>query len=137
MVADLYVPDVLDAAAVLVAAFGRCDTEAYFAAFASDASFIFPTDDRVPLSLDEYRTDWDSWIAEGWSVVCCVSTEQTVHLVGRTGAVFTHRVATTVRLASGDLLDSSERETIVFTRDETGVVLATHEHLSSLQPLDS
>ena len=38
---DACVAQVLEAARALVAAFARTDTEAYFAAFSEDASFIF------------------------------------------------------------------------------------------------
>ena len=52
---------VLAAAARLVDAFSRHDTDAYFAAFAEDASFIFHNLDRVLTSRDAYRAEWRLW----------------------------------------------------------------------------
>jgi ketosteroid isomerase-like protein len=128
--------DVLAAAAALVDAFGRHDTEAYFAAFRPDATFCFHTH-PVPLrTRAAYEALWASWEADGFAVLGCTSSEQHVQLLGGAGdgaedvAVFTHRVATRLRLAEGEPEESlDERETIVFSRGDDGW-RAVHEHLS-------
>lgn len=126
--------EVLDAAAALVAAFGRHDTAAYFAAFRADATFCFHTHPEPLRSRSAYEELWSSWEADGFHVLGCTSSEQHVQVLGDAAdvAVFTHRVATRLRLATGqpeELLD--ERETIVFTRNlAPGGWLAVHEHLS-------
>ena len=120
--------DVRRAAHALVSAFGSNDTEAYFACFADDATFLFHTTDRLLASTDEYRQEWARWVAEdGFRVVDCVTEGTAVQMLGET-AVLTHRVRTTVAGKAGtDVLE--ERETIVFTlRDDRW--LGVHEHLS-------
>jgi uncharacterized protein (TIGR02246 family) len=120
--------DVRRAAATLVAAFGSNDTEAYFACFADDATFLFHTTDRLLTSTEEYRQEWDRWVAEDEFRILDCSTEDTaIQLFGDT-AVLTHRVRTTVSTRAGaEVL--RERETIVFARRD-GRWLAVHEHLS-------
>ncbi len=122
--------EVQDAADRLVAAFAATDTEAYFAAFSPAATFIFHPEDRSLSSRDAYRTLWDSWLAGGWQVLECRSSEQSIQLLGST-AVFSHRVATTVRIdRDGGHESSDERETIIFSRAADGSLVCVHEHLS-------
>ncbi|XBB69919.1 nuclear transport factor 2 family protein [Nocardioides sp. WV_118_6] len=122
---------VLAAADHLVAAFAATDTDAYFACFAPDATFVFHTE---PARLDDraaYEALWASWLADGWQVLACASTERKVQVAGST-AIFTHTVRTTVRPAAGAAEESyAERETIVFTATGAGLV-AVHEHLSPI-----
>jgi ketosteroid isomerase-like protein len=121
---------VLAAAARLVGAFSGHDTDAYFAAFAEDASFIFHNLDRVLTSRDAYRAEWRLWEArDGFRVLDCRSTEQHVQIAGDV-AVFIHAVETDISM-SGERITNRERETIVFRR-EAGEWIAFHEHLSVL-----
>jgi ketosteroid isomerase-like protein len=121
--------EVLAAAASLVDAFGRHDVESYFAAFREDATFVFHSHPEPLGSRAEYEALWRSWEQDGFRVLSCVSSERRVQDLG-TVAVFTHRVATRVRLGGvEDRLD--ERETIVFARDRDRWV-AVHEHLSQV-----
>jgi ketosteroid isomerase-like protein len=128
-VTELTEPAVLAAADDLVAAFAATDTAAYFAAFAPDATFCFHSE---PARLDDraaYEALWKSWLADGWRVVACESSDRLVQLVGDT-AIFTHTVRTTVRPETDAPEESyTERETIVFTAGAEGL-LAVHEHLS-------
>lgn len=112
----------------LVSAFGSNDTEAYFACFADDATFLFHTTDRLLASAEEYRREWARWVAEDdFRVLDCTTEDTVVQLLGET-AVLTHRVLTTVAGRSGtDVL--RERETIVFVRRD-GRWVGVHEHLS-------
>jgi kynurenine formamidase/ketosteroid isomerase-like protein len=127
---DLSRQEVEEAAERLVAAFAATDTEAYFAAFSPDATFIFHPENEALGSRSAYRTVWNGWLADGWCVLECRSTEQHIQLLGST-AVFSHRVATTVQTdRSGGRLESDERETVVFTRGPHGSIVAVHEHLS-------
>ncbi|NVP57362.1 YybH family protein [Mycoplana rhizolycopersici] len=113
----------------LVGAFGRHDVEAYFAAFAEDATFIFHNLDRVLTSRDAYRAEWRLWEErDGFRVLGCRSSEQRIQLAGGT-AIFTHRVETQVEFG-GEPMETEERETIVFQQDQHGAWLAVHEHLS-------
>ena len=126
--------EVLAAAASLVDAFGRHDVDAYFAAFSPDATFCFYTHPRRLGSRAEYRQLWGTWEQDGFRVLSCESSQQHVQDLGDV-AVFTHRVATRVRLAGDEsLLD--ERETIVFVSAEDGWI-AVHEHLSPVPPEDA
>jgi uncharacterized protein (TIGR02246 family) len=121
--------EVQRAAGALVAAFGRGDLEAYFACFAPDASFLFPTTAGLLPSTDAYRREWARWEAEdGFRVLDCSTSDTDVRVFGDT-AVLTHRVRTTVS-ASGTTSVLHERETIVFSRQDDGRWLAVHEHLS-------
>lgn len=123
---------VLAAAADLVAAFAGHDVDAYFDAFASDASFVFHTHPARLESRAEYEQLWRSWEADdGFRVLRCRSSHQRVQVFGST-AVFTHDVATEVRVAGAEVA-SEERETIVFERRD-GRWLAVHEHLSPAAP---
>jgi ketosteroid isomerase-like protein len=119
--------EVLAAAAALVDAFGGHQVDAYFAAFRPDATFVFHTHPARLDSRAAYEALWASWEQDGFRVLSCASSEQAVQDLGDV-AVFTHRVATRVRLDGvEEALD--ERETIVFTRSADGWA-AVHEHLS-------
>jgi ketosteroid isomerase-like protein len=120
--------EVTTAAAALVDAFSRHDTDAYFAAFAPDASFIFHNNDSIIRSRKEYQDLWASWETEGFRVLGCTSIGGIVQMLGDDVGVFTHQVRTV--LADGDSsVETGERETIVFQRFGT-TWLGVHEHLS-------
>lgn len=122
---------VLTAARHLVEAFGSNDTEAYFAAFSEDATFLFHTTPSVLESRAAYRALWDSWQQDGFRVLGCESRGARVSVQGDV-AIFMHEVATCLRLG-GEEMESLERETIVFRqRDAQGPWLACHEHLSAM-----
>ncbi len=117
----------LAAADALVAAFAATDTAAYFACFSPDATFVFHPE---PARLDNraaYEALWAGWLAAGWRVVSCTSTDRLVQLHGDL-AVFTHSVRTTTSENSVETT-TDERETIVFARVGERL-LAVHEHLS-------
>ncbi len=121
---------VLDAANSLISAFSRHDRDAYFAAFAPTATFIFYNLDRTLKSRADYEAEWDLWEQrDGFHVVKCTSTDQHVQLHSNV-AVFTHNVETEVRFGT-DLVTNFERETIVFEKTPAGNWLAVHEHLSA------
>lgn len=128
---DACVAQVLEAARELVAAFARTDTEAYFAAFSEDASFIFHAWPVPLLSRAAYREVWEGWLRDdGFEVLDCLSSNTFVSLQSEDVAVFCHDVATRLRIQGEESLNH-ERETIVFRRDpKQGRWLATHEHLS-------
>ncbi|MCU1522441.1 MAG: Kynurenine formamidase [Arthrobacter sp.] len=127
---SLTLEEVGAAADGLIAAFATTDTVRYFAAFSPDSTFIFHPEAHTLDSRAAYRTLWDGWVASGWRVLECHSSERNIQLLGTT-AVFSHRVRTTVQTNStGGTFVSDERETIVFARATDGSVLAVHEHLS-------
>ena len=122
---------VLDAAAALVEAFGSHDKKAYFEAFDREATFVSHPHHEPLRSRAAYERLWSLWEQEdGFHVLSCSSADQHVQLLGGGAvAVFTHRVATTVRSSAGeDRL--VERESIVFEHGADGRWLAVHEHLS-------
>ncbi len=120
---------VLAAADRLVEAFGRHDSEGYFAAFATSASFIFYNLNRRLQSRAEYEAEWSLWeTRDGFRVRGCRSSDRVVQIAGSV-AIFTHSVETNLAF-NGEPTTSSERETIVFEKQETGEWLAIHEHLS-------
>lgn len=120
--------EVLKAAADLVAAFSSHNTNAYFAAFDENASFVFHNLDRRLLSRGEYEAVWAEWEQDGFKVLGCQSSAQHVQIISDNVAVFTHTVRT--QLADGDgSIESGERETIVFHR-VNDAWLGIHEHLS-------
>lgn len=124
---------VLEAAAALVDAFGRHDTDAYFASFAPDATFTFHTTAEPLRSRAAYEALWAKWEREdGFHVVSCESSDPFVQVVGENHdiGIFTHRVSTAVRTNAGTET-VAERETIVFARGADGRWLAVHEHLSA------
>ena len=115
-----------EAAQRLITSFGDHDVEAYFASFAPSATFIFHSHPQVVPSRDAYRSLWESWEAEGFRVVSCVSSNQKISAISPEAAVFTHSVRTLLDGADKELF---ERETIVFHRDGNRW-LGVHEHLS-------
>ncbi|BBE24115.1 hypothetical protein MN0502_29980 [Arthrobacter sp. MN05-02] len=125
--AHLTKEDVLRAAVALVEAFRATDTQAYFACFAEDATFVFHTEDRRLASRAAYEQLWSTWLDAGWRVTDCSSSDRHVQLLGDV-AVFTHDVRTTTETA-GATETTRERETIVFRRS-AGTITAVHEHLS-------
>jgi ketosteroid isomerase-like protein len=119
--------DVLTAASAIVDAYAATDAERYFALFAPEATFIFHTEPARIEDRAAYERLWREWVAAGWSVASCVSSEQRVQLFPG-GAVFTHSVGTSVDTIDGRE-SYRERETIVF-RLEADTLVAIHEHLS-------
>jgi hypothetical protein len=120
---------VLAAATDLVDAFGRHDTTAYFEAFDPRATFIFHNCPERLASRAAYEELWQRWVNDdGFTVLACESSNQSVQMLGSTGAVFSHDVSTTVRTHAGTET-TQERETIVFEL-VGGAWLAVHEHLS-------
>ena len=115
------------AAQALIDAFARNDTEAYFAAFAEDATFLFHTLPAPLLSRAAYRDVWAGWQADGFAVLGCQSRNAHISLQGDV-AIFMHDVDTHVRFDDEES-HFSERETIVF-RHYGARWLACHEHLS-------
>ena len=124
---------VLDAARALVEAFGAHDTDAYFASFSPEATFVFYTHDDPLRSRDAYRELWSSWERDGFRVLSCASSDQHVQVLSDDVAVFTHDVHTVVR-TGGEEEAVDERETIVFRRTSEGGWSAVHEHLSPAAP---
>jgi ketosteroid isomerase-like protein len=119
--------EVLAATDRLVEAFAATDTEAYFGCFAPDASFVFHPEAERFDDRSTYERVWAGWLADGWSVVSCESTDRLVQVHGDT-AVMSHTVRTVTSVA-GEQDETLERETIVFAR-ASGALLAVHEHLS-------
>jgi ketosteroid isomerase-like protein len=121
---------VLAAADALIEAFARHDRDAYFASFASNASFVFHHVDTPLRTRADYEALWRDWEREqGFAVLGCESRDRDVQVLGDT-AVFTHSVRTQLRTVAGaDTLN--ERETIVFARAGHRW-LAVHEHLSPM-----
>lgn len=121
---------VLAAAGAIVDAFARTDTQAYFAGFAEDATFIFHSEARRLNNRAEYEQEWASWIDEGWAVVECASSDKLVQAFPG-GAVFSHTVDTTVNTKEGKV-SYRERESIVFRHLGDRKLIAIHEHLSTI-----
>ncbi|WP_017792161.1 YybH family protein [Leucobacter salsicius] len=121
---------VLEAADAIVAAFTATNTEAYFAGFAPDASFVFHPEDARLNSRVEYESLWASWLTEGWRVTACASSDRLVQSFPG-GAVFTHTVNTSIDSNDGPA-SYTERETIVFRAGEGETLVAIHEHLSTV-----
>ncbi|MDX3926093.1 MAG: nuclear transport factor 2 family protein [Shinella sp.] len=122
---------VLAAADALVTAFANHDRDAYFAAFAPQATFLFYNLDRRLGTRAEYEEEWQLWERrDGFRVLGCRSSDRKVQLVGDV-AIFTHAVETDLS-AGGETITNSERETIVFSRGADGRWLAVHEHLSAM-----
>lgn len=119
--------DVREVAAAIVGAFGRNDTDAYFAGFDPRATFLFHTEPELLPNRAAYERLWDLWQQSGWGVVECESSGATVTCFDG-GAVFTHTVRTVTQTPEGRE-ETFERESIVFTYDGTRLV-AIHEHLS-------
>ncbi|WP_427869608.1 YybH family protein [Leucobacter luti] len=123
--------EVLAAADAIIEAFAATDTAAYFAGFAPDASFIFHPEPARLDSRAAYEQLWAGWLASGWKVTACSSTDRLVQVFPG-GAVFSHTVATSIDSADGP--DSYvERESIIFRVDDAGSgLVAIHEHLSTV-----
>lgn len=120
---------ILDAAAKIVDDFGHHRTEAYFAGFTADASFMFYTHSERLNSRSAYEALWAKWETEdGFKVHGCRSTNQLVQLIGNDAAVFSHLVSSDIEFA-GEVSTVAERETIVFAL-VNGAWMAVHEHLS-------
>jgi ketosteroid isomerase-like protein len=130
MSAALKEQQVLNAAERLVAAFASTNTEAYFAAFTEDATFVFHTLPEPLRNRAAYEKVWAEWLADGFDVLECTSSKQHVSLQGDV-AIFFHDVRTQLRV-QGEESTSYERETIVFREVEAGRWLACHEHLSAV-----
>ncbi|WP_181275566.1 YybH family protein [Brevibacterium oceani] len=128
--AEPRIAEVLAAADAIVAAFASTDTQAYFAGFAPDATFVFHPEAKRFDSRAEYEDTWQGWIAEGWSVVDCRSSERLVQTFPG-GAVFSHTVDTTVETPDGRE-SYRERESIVFRLLGDARLIAVHEHLSTV-----
>ncbi|GAB2833991.1 YybH family protein [Microbacterium insulae] len=123
-------PEAVEAAAsAIVAAFSATDRDRYFATFAPDATFVFHTEAARLDDRAQYERRWDEWVASGWRVLSCTSSDRRVQVLPG-AAVFTHTVDTTVQTADGRE-SYRERETIVFALDGDDLV-AVHEHLSPL-----
>ena len=72
------VEEVEAAASAIVEAFAATDAARYFATFAPDATFVFHTE---PARLDDrgaYERLWAEWVASGWRVVSCTSSDRRV-----------------------------------------------------------
>lgn len=121
--------DVLSAASAIVDAFAVTDTQRYFSHFSADASFVFHPETQRLNSRAEYEREWASWLADGWSVAACTSSDRLVQTFPG-GAVFSHTVDTTVNTGSGQE-SYRERESIIF-RHLRGELVAIHEHLSTV-----
>jgi ketosteroid isomerase-like protein len=119
--------EVLRAADHLVAVFGATDTAGYFDCFAPDATFVFHPEESRLDDRAAYERTWASWLADGWRVESCASSDQLVQIFGDT-AVFSHTVDTVTSIG-GERTATRERETIVFVRTGDRLV-AVHEHLS-------
>ncbi|WP_019178900.1 YybH family protein [Microbacterium yannicii] len=115
------------AASAIVDAFAATDAERYFAAFAPDATFVFHPEPHRLDDRAEYEHLWAEWVASGWRVTSCASSDSHVQVFDG-GAVFTHTVDTSVQTADGPE-SYRERESIVFAADGDRLV-AVHEHLS-------
>ena len=101
----------------------------YFAAFAPDATFVFPDQGTVLRSRAEYEAEWERWEREhGFQVRSCRSSAPYLQLRGSL-AVFTHDVDTELEW-DGELVCNRERETIVLLAS-AGRWLCVHEHLSA------
>lgn len=120
--------DVKEAAESIVTAFAATDTGNYFSRFAPECSFVFHSEPARLDSRAEYESLWRSWLADGWRVLSCSSTNHGI-TVFPGGAIFAHDVQTTVWTGSTEE-SYRERETIVFRTDSESGLLAVHEHLS-------
>jgi ketosteroid isomerase-like protein len=120
---------VTNAADRLIAAFSKNDTKTYFTAFSEQATFLFHNLDRVLMNRAEYQAEWQSWEDQHqFRILSCESSERHLQMFGEV-AVFTHQVLTDINFDS-ETVTNHERETIVFARDDSGVWLGVHEHLS-------
>jgi|SRR5690554_1258745 len=126
--------EVLSAASAIVDAFAATDGDRYFAGFDPAATFVFHTEVNRLGDRAEYERLWATWVASGWRVLECESSNQLVQPFPG-GAVFSHNVFT--RVHTGEADDAyRERETIVFRVDGDNL-LAVHEHLSPAPESDA
>ena len=135
--ATLTSAQVMSATDRLVEAFAATDTAAYFACFSPDASFVFHPESARLDDRAAYEALWASWLAEGWRVVSCTSSDRLIQIHGDT-AVLSHTVDT-VTSVNGQQSTARERESIVFVLDGERVPplpVAVHEHLSPV-PTDT
>ena len=120
---------ILEAADRMISAFAQHDHDRYFDCFSEHATFLFHNMDRLLKNREEYQTEWKKWEQEdGFRVLACRSTKRHIQVFGAV-AVFTHCVSTDISFGD-DKETTSERETIVFARDDFGNWLGVHEHLS-------
>lgn len=122
---------VLAATDNLIGAFAATDTAAYFDCFSADATFVFHPESARLDDRATYEALWASWLADGWRVVSCSSSDRLVQIHGD-AAVLTHTVDT-VTSVHGQQSTSRERESIVFVLDGKTLpprLIAVHEHLS-------
>lgn len=121
--------EVFEAVDAIIDDFGHHRREAYFSAFADDATFVFHTGSGRLESRAAYEAEWSRWERdEGFRVLACRSTARRLQAVGEDVAIFTHDVETD--LADGDgSITLHERETMVLHR-RNGRWLCVHEHLS-------
>ena len=114
----------------LVAAFAATDTDAYFACFSADATFVFHPE---PARLDDratYERLWASWLDEGWRVVSCAAPSVWCRYWV---TLLCSATPLTRSCRWTDSKASRERESIVFALDGEHApprLLAVHEHLS-------
>lgn len=118
---------VLTATDHLVAAFAATDTSDYFACFSADATFVFHPEPARLNDRAAYEALWSSWVADGWRVVSCTSSDRLVQICGDT-AVLSHTVDTVTAVGDQQSI-TRERESIVFVLVDDRIV-AVHEHLS-------
>lgn len=116
------------AARDLVAAFASHNRDNYFDSFATNATFIFYSSDRIFRNRKEYEDEWKAWEATGFEVLSCASLNGCVTVLTQEVAVFTHAVRTELKTADG-VMNTGERETIIFQLID-GKWLGVHEHLS-------
>jgi ketosteroid isomerase-like protein len=122
--------DVEAAAVALLEAFAANDLPRYFGSFVPEATFVFPIVDRVMLSRDDYRAEWQVWIeTDAFKVTECSSFDRLIQVYGDL-AIFIHRTVTRSTGHSGERT-LHERETIIFRKIQ-GVWMAVHEHVSPL-----
>ncbi|MBC7441219.1 MAG: nuclear transport factor 2 family protein [Ramlibacter sp.] len=119
----------LAAATAIVDNFANHRREAYFAAFAPEATFIFHSEPARVESRAAYEELWAGWERDsGWRVRSCTSTGARIQLFGSV-AVFTHDVETVVEV-DGTEETLHERESIVL-ESRNGGWICVHEHLSA------
>jgi uncharacterized protein (TIGR02246 family) len=132
--ADSAEQEVLRAVDAIIDNFANHRPEAYFAGFATDATFVFHTSGARLESREEYEREWARWERDdGFRVISCASSARRLQFVGDDIAIFTHDVQTRVD-SDGGAADQSERETIVMQRRD-GRWLCIHEHLSGRDDL--
>lgn len=106
----------------------------YFDCFSSECSVVLHTSREVYLSKADFEREWLRLRVEhGFRVIECDSSNRRV-MVSEQFAIVVHDVVTSF-LYEGDVVVTSDRETVVFTRDLINDRwLVCHEHLSPLPP---